>query len=127
MGAPDQHRSPTGALSKSCGGRWSLRPPCPLPLPPIFFSSRRRHMRCSRDWSSDVCSSDLRLVDGDAVRRLPALAELVQADEQDGVLDRIEEPRFAVGERGELGVELQACAPYALDQGAEILDRKSVV
>src|SRR5207253_10528915 len=42
-------------------------------------------------------------------------------DEQDGVLDRIEEPRFAVGERGELGVELQACAPYALDQGAEIL------
>src|ERR1041385_9359159 len=26
-----------------------------------FFSSRRRHTRCSRDWSSDVCSSDLRL------------------------------------------------------------------
>src|SRR4030042_2864535 len=25
----------------------------------IFFSSRRRHTRCSRDWSSDVCSSDL--------------------------------------------------------------------
>src|ERR1041385_1731645 len=24
-----------------------------------FFSSRRRHTRCSRDWSSDVCSSDL--------------------------------------------------------------------
>src|SRR3990172_7645106 len=23
-------------------------------------SSRRRHTRCSRDWSSDVCSSDLR-------------------------------------------------------------------
>src|SRR2546429_5716378 len=23
------------------------------------FSSRRRHTRCSRDWSSDVCSSDL--------------------------------------------------------------------
>src|SRR2546429_134177 len=26
----------------------------------FFFSSRRRHTRCSRDWSSDVCSSDLR-------------------------------------------------------------------
>src|SRR5690606_8014479 len=25
----------------------------------IFFSSRRRHTRFSRDWSSDVCSSDL--------------------------------------------------------------------
>src|SRR5205809_573961 len=24
----------------------------------IFFSSRRRHTSCSRDWSSDVCSSD---------------------------------------------------------------------
>src|SRR5207245_8287852 len=24
-----------------------------------FFSSRRRHTRCYRDWSSDVCSSDL--------------------------------------------------------------------
>src|SRR5207249_6389882 len=25
----------------------------------IFFSSRRRHTRSKRDWSSDVCSSDL--------------------------------------------------------------------
>src|SRR5256884_7218860 len=27
----------------------------------FFFSSRRRHTRCSRDWSSDVCSSDLKI------------------------------------------------------------------
>src|SRR5437868_793581 len=27
----------------------------------FFFSSRRRHTRSKRDWSSDVCSSDLRL------------------------------------------------------------------
>src|SRR5690606_40768791 len=26
-----------------------------------FFSSRRRHTRFSRDWSSDVCSSDLNI------------------------------------------------------------------
>src|SRR5690606_16934460 len=26
-----------------------------------FFSSRRRHTRFSRDWSSDVCSSDLKI------------------------------------------------------------------
>src|SRR5271163_1121617 len=31
----------------------------------FFFSSRRRHTRSDRDWSSDVCSSDL-------VRTLPA-------------------------------------------------------
>src|SRR5699024_7040680 len=28
----------------------------------FFFSSRRRHTRSKRDWSSDVCSSDLVLV-----------------------------------------------------------------
>src|SRR5699024_12222801 len=28
-----------------------------------FFSSRRRHTRSKRDWSSDVCSSDLILDD----------------------------------------------------------------
>src|SRR5436309_15215875 len=28
----------------------------------FFFSSRRRHTRFSRDWSSDVCSSDLTFI-----------------------------------------------------------------
>src|SRR2546428_4621436 len=37
----------------------------------FFFSSRRRHTRSDRDWSSDVCSSDL-LGDGNlAAQRLP--------------------------------------------------------
>src|SRR4249920_2329966 len=31
------------------------------PTVSFFFSSRRRHTRCGRDWSSDVCSSDLPL------------------------------------------------------------------
>src|SRR5207302_8244055 len=35
-------------------GRGGLRVFCVF-----FFSSRRRHTRFSRDWSSDVCSSDL--------------------------------------------------------------------
>src|SRR5690606_41095266 len=34
--------------------RW---PQCRLCI--FFFSGRRRHTRFSRDWSSDVCSSDL--------------------------------------------------------------------
>src|SRR3989442_13676660 len=33
----------------------------------FFFSSRRRHTRCGRDWSSDVCSSDLPLFQSDVV------------------------------------------------------------
>src|SRR5439155_16607726 len=28
----------------------------------FFFSSRRRHTRWPRDWSSDVCSSDLQML-----------------------------------------------------------------
>src|SRR5690625_5377434 len=31
----------------------------------FFFSSRRRHTRWARDWSSDVCSSDLITVKAD--------------------------------------------------------------
>src|SRR5207245_4562774 len=30
----------------------------------FFFSSRRRHTRCYRDWSSDVCSSDYTVIFG---------------------------------------------------------------
>src|SRR5690606_39363655 len=33
----------------------------------FFFSSRRRHTRFSRDWSSDVCSSDLNYGSGTSV------------------------------------------------------------
>src|SRR5439155_16149647 len=35
-----------------------------IPLYSFFFSSRRRHTRWPRDWSSDVCSSDLTTPDG---------------------------------------------------------------
>src|SRR5215813_9008556 len=34
----------------------------------FFFSSRRRHTRCGRDWSSDVCSSDLSGLSGSSAR-----------------------------------------------------------
>src|SRR5699024_11828389 len=33
----------------------------------FFFSSRRRHTRSKRDWSSDVCSSDLIDLDDDGL------------------------------------------------------------
>src|SRR5690606_40998608 len=40
----------------------------------FFFSSRRRHTRFSRDWSSDVCSSDLADAPQDFEHALAALA-----------------------------------------------------
>src|SRR5690606_41115292 len=48
----------------------------PLSFFVFFFSSRRRHTRFSRDWTSDVCSSDLDPVAvdpaGDAPLTVPA-------------------------------------------------------
>src|SRR5215203_381663 len=38
----------------------------------FFFSSRRRHTRYWRDWSSDVCSSDLPAVPAGRARRVRA-------------------------------------------------------
>src|SRR6266508_6152359 len=51
----------------------------------FFFSSRRRHTRWPRDWSSDVCSSDLIYTVG---RRITSM--MVAQDAQKGrrVLDR---------------------------------------
>src|SRR5256884_6467430 len=42
----------------------------------FFFSSRRRHTRCSRDWSSDVCSSDLKAAYEALQAYAPGLPEL---------------------------------------------------
>src|SRR5258707_9958879 len=52
----------------------------------FFFSSRRRHTRYWRDWSSDVCSSDLfrfvlkAIVLSEAFGRDSALADSKQVD-----------------------------------------------
>src|SRR5205809_5582410 len=43
----------------------------------FFFSSRRRHTRCSRDWSSDVCSSDLILNSSPLGTRASAVMGLI--------------------------------------------------
>ena len=48
----------------------------------LFFSSRRRHTRLRRDWSSDVCSSDL-----DAADVIGELPEEIQEE----VIAKIEE------------------------------------
>src|SRR5699024_12144610 len=47
----------------------------------FFFSSRRRHTRSKRDWSSDVCSSDLTrsLAAGLAGARSAGIADLTTA------------------------------------------------
>src|SRR5690606_39951187 len=45
----------------------------------FFFAGRRRHTRFSRDWSSDVCSSDLQVKDDGEVARIEAAARIADA------------------------------------------------
>src|SRR5207302_6066135 len=45
----------------------------------FFFSSRRRHTRFSRDWSSDVCSSDLAVPKVPGVNHLDAVRAIEKA------------------------------------------------
>src|SRR5260370_41886306 len=71
----------------------------------FFFSSRRRHTRFKCDWSSDVCSSDLRGVEQQAVPPLEAGAG-VEVAAGGGVGGRqLGGDRKSVGEgkRGDLG------------------------
>src|SRR5207344_2629849 len=51
----------------------------------FFFSSRRRHTRCGRDWSSDVCSSDLAEQTSLTALRLAEL--IAEAGLPDGVVN----------------------------------------
>src|SRR6266511_246541 len=58
----------------------------------FFFSSRRRHTRFSRDWSSDVCSSDL------WCPSLPVLRVHGLAGDPEGVPDLFPRPAVLPGE-----------------------------
>src|SRR6266403_4639954 len=64
----------------------------------FFFSSRRRHTRSLRDWSSDVCSSDLT----DAARALeeiPGVPSLLWYP-----VKALTRPRALIAELAKLGV-----------------------
>src|SRR6266496_4611707 len=58
-----------------------------------FFSSRRRHTRSLRDWSSDVCSSDLRAARWclDNGRPEEALGYLMAAEDVGAVVRLVEQ------------------------------------
>src|SRR2546422_10949392 len=65
----------------SCGGQSAFFIHCFF-----FFSSRRRHTRCSRDWSSDVCSSDLfSHVRGESAMVEDSIREAIRIGEETGV------------------------------------------
>src|SRR5215510_9730833 len=62
----------------------------------FFFSSRRRHTRWPRDWSSDVCSSDL--LRSQDVRRLIAIPGVGKKTAERMVLELSEKASKLPGE-----------------------------
>src|SRR5216683_840174 len=66
----------------------------------FFFSSRRRHTRSDRDWSSDVCSSDLSRLPGERHER-PALSR------DDLPHKPVRRERGQVGREAEPGAQLE--------------------
>src|SRR3712207_9495755 len=79
-----------------------------------FFSSRRRHTRYWRDWSSDVCSSDL----ADVV--VPTLADwcwLVVTDEQ-GRLHEVASAHRDPALRAELELYVHSMVAVMTDEAA---------
>src|SRR3989440_7546284 len=84
----------------------------------FFFSSRRRHTRSDRDWSSDVCSSDL-----DELSNQRPVADRPQIADSPG-----DEPQGAVlPDRKNLLPVLEAARPRLPPGAGAGTDRKSVV
>src|SRR5204863_6020096 len=63
-------RAGAGADTDATAGGEDLEWPYQTSEACFFFSSRRRHTRSLRDWSSDVCSSDLLDIDRHKVASL---------------------------------------------------------
>src|SRR5204862_5200448 len=74
----------------------------------FFFSSRRRHTRSLRDWSSDVCSSDLYVAGSAHVTQLlptwaleggtgPLLARLSEPDTRSRIVEETRSEERRVG------------------------------
>src|SRR6266511_5973808 len=92
----------------------------------FFFSSRRRHTRFSRDWSSDVCSSDLAppaLERGPADRRAHHLpADCAVRDGQAGELDEAAIAQVQVDVAADLvALELPEADRLELEDAARVL------
>src|SRR3712207_9123611 len=99
----------------------------------IFFSSRRRHTRYWRDWSSDVCSSDLDvrlLLEGrdDCFQTLLELAAVLRPGQERAHVERVDLGALeGVGHLALLNLEGEALGNRRLADAGVAEDRKSVV
>src|SRR3712207_4463240 len=89
----------------------------------FFFSSRRRHTRYWRDWSSDVCSSDLYVVDAvgatgvlAAPERIASMVRIEDVNDFEALRDAV---RKAADEVGPVD-RLIAVSEFTLGIAAEV-------
>src|SRR5690606_40262060 len=84
----------------------------------FFFSSRRRHTRFSRDWSSDVCSSDLEDV-VDFAFDVQVVGDVVVDEPEPAVLEEVVDVAGLAGDQVVDGGDLRP----RLDQGGAHVGR----
>src|SRR5476651_1534781 len=93
----------------------------------FFFSSRRRHTRYWRDWSSDVCSSDLRIIEiygpESSGKTTLALHVVAEAQKRGGVCGFIDaEHALDTIYARKLGVDLENLLISQPDTGEQALE-----
>src|SRR5207302_5975920 len=96
----------------------------------FFFSSRGRHTRFSRDWSSDVCSSDLRLAartlgDGGAGAIETAPEERAIPEEAGVAATSLRSEERRVGKEGRSGRGTDDEKERKKRRGSEVVTRRS--
>src|SRR5690349_22809192 len=84
----------------------------------FFFSSRRRHTRSLRDWSSDVCSSDLLEA---MAHGLPCIGSIHDAARDFATADALREKLRAMGVE-EIG--RASCRERGVDLGGRRIIKK---
>src|SRR5436309_10710819 len=93
-------------------------------FPLFFFSSRRRHTRFSRDWSSDVCSSDLTATIGVVIENVNDLFSIPLLLQYNPAVISVEEVRhggFLSGERRKSPL----CISHSKTKGSRLFPRRA--
>src|SRR5690348_17865823 len=70
----------------------------------FFFSSRRRHTRWTGDWSSDVCSSDLRVQAVCEIWKVREVQDLVLRIVQRNAVEREVDARLVDSAKADVAV-----------------------
>src|SRR5467141_3329581 len=92
----------------------------------FFFSSRRRHTRFKCDWSSDVCSSDLRVMREGGEQIASGTVFEIAAGEREGRITEINDFRIEAAPRGLMLVMHNRDVPGVIGRVGTILGEQGI-